>query len=343
VKRSRIIAAGVSAAVIVALGAGYAYSRASASVTVTVAKATSQTLELSVDAAGKLVAGHPVVVYPAITSRITDLPVADGASVAAGDALASLDVTAQEASVAGAEAAVSAAKSTRIQLNGTGTSDKATAAKNAADRAVVAAQKQLDAARASANAATVRAPSAGVLVYGSGVAVGAGVGPGPLFTIVDTSALSFEAQVDEADVSGVQVGQKASVALDAFPGAPVSGSVTRVSPSAVTTATGGTAFPVLITMDAAAKRLLLGMSGHAIIALAGVPDAVSIPIQSVFTEGGTKNVYVLGANSKVTKTAVTLGVSTDTLVQVVSGIKAGDTVVTSLITSLADGETVTVK
>ncbi len=343
-KRNRIIAIGVAVAAMAALGAGYAYSRAANATSVTTAKASTQSLSVTVNAAGKLVSGHPTAVFaPAVTTVLT-LPVADGSVVKAGDVVATLEDSALQATLAQAQAAATAARSARTQLNGTGTSDKAAAAKAAADAAVTATKRQLDLAQANLAKATVTAPADGTLVYAPGIGVGAGVSPTtPLFQLVDPTALLFEAQVDEADIAGLQVGQKVSVALDAFPGAPFTGTVAQLRPTAVTTTTGGTAFPVSISLDAAGKRVMLGMSGHATISLSSVSDAVTVPIQSVFTDAGAKYVWVLGTNSAVKKTAVTLGAATDTLVQVTAGVSSGDTVVTSLITTLKDGQTVSAK
>jgi multidrug efflux pump subunit AcrA (membrane-fusion protein) len=63
----------------------------------------------------------------------------------------------------------------------------------------------------------------------------------------------------------------------------------------------------------------------------------------VLDENGKKFVYVLGSDSKVKKTEVEVGAMTDTLAEITSGLADGDTVVTSQLTALKDGQTVKVK
>lgn len=342
--RNRLIAAGVVVAVLAALGGGYAYSQANAAVTVTTAKAATQSLSVTVDASGTIEALPSASVYAPASGILATVMATDGQSVLAGDTLATLDTTSLDAAVAQAQAALSAARSARTQLDGTGTSDKALAAKSAADQAITAAENALALAQANRDRADLKAPFDGTVVVMPGVTPGAVVTPGAaVFKVLNPSALVFTAQVDEADVGGIQPGQKATVTLDAYPAAGLTGSVTTVKPSAITTSTGGVAIPVLVTLDATDKRLMLGMSGDARIAVSDVSEAVTIPVEAVFNDGGGTYVYLVGSDSKATKTAVTVGATTDTLAQITSGVKAGDTVVTGPLTAVKDGAKVTVK
>jgi RND family efflux transporter MFP subunit len=157
---------------------------------------------------------------------------------------------------------------------------------------------------------------------------------------VDLGSVNFDAQVDEADVAKVASGMKASVTLDAFPGTTFKGTVSAVRATAIQTTTGGIAFPVLVGVDEAANRLLIGMSGSADIEVEAVSAALTVPIESVLDESGKKYVFVVSATNTVKKTLVTTGALTDTSAQIISGINAGDTVVTSQLTTLKDGMTV---
>jgi HlyD family secretion protein len=158
--------------------------------------------------------------------------------------------------------------------------------------------------------------------------------------VTDLSALSFNAQVDEADIAKVSAGMKVDVTLDAFPGTTFPGTVSSVRATAIQTTTGGIAFPVLVRVSEGASRLLVGMSGSADIQVNAVTGALTVPIEAVLNSNGKNYVFVLQANSTVKQVEVTTGALTDTSAQILSGIHAGDTVVTSQLTSLKDGMTV---
>lgn len=162
------------------------------------------------------------------------------------------------------------------------------------------------------------------------------------FTVTQLDALNFNAQVDEADVAHVEAGQKATVTLDAFPGQPFDSKVVQVKTKAIQTSTGGTAFPVLISIRGTGKRVLVGMGGNVDVEVSGISDAVTVPVEALFDEGGSTYVYVL-QDTTVHRTKVTTGVLTDTRAQILSGVKEGDTVALGGLSNLKDGMQVRVK
>lgn len=168
-------------------------------------------------------------------------------------------------------------------------------------------------------------------------AKGAAVSPQAApFTVVVLDTLNFNAQVDEADVDRVKTGMSATVRLDAFPSDSLKATVTTIKTAAVQTTTGGIAFPVLLSLAAPDKNLLLGMSGSTDIEVSAVSDAITVPIESLFDEEGDKYVFVL-KDTRVTKTKVTTGALTDTQAQILQGIPVGAEVVIGNLSSLKDG------
>ena len=260
----------------------------------------------------------------------------------------SLEATLTQLKVAkkSAYAGLQSAKSGKSKLT---VAQKVSVARASADSAVDSASYALSLAKDIRAEATLRAPIGGTVVFnptgtpGTDSALpraqeGSGVAPGSApFTVIDLQALSFDAQVDEADVAKVSPAMKASVTLDAFSAETFSGTVSVVRSTAVQTTTGGIAFPVLITVDEAGRRLLVGMSGSTDIEVSAVTGALVVPIESVLDDNGAKYVFKLSANNTVTKTKVTTGSLTDTEAQIVSGLSEGDTVVTSQLTTLKDG------
>lgn len=422
--RGKIIAAVVAVLVIGAVVAGVVVSAQNAAPLVSTARVTSKTLGVTVTASGKVEAGQKADVFPPTTGILATVDVSDGATVTAGQTLATLDADAARLSVTQAEAGLKAAKA---QLEQARRATPASIDSQAAAAAVTAAQKAYNAAVDAANAyaafkpsvksspdatysallvsrenanagllnakagqtklttnsnqsasiaaaqagvdqaeaslklardnvakTTIHAPMAGVVIFnpigtpgadGSfpKAAVGAAVSPAAApFTIVAFGTLNFNAQVDEADVDRVKVGMLGKVRLDAFPNDSIEAKVVTVKSAAVQTATGGIAFPVLLSMNGGEKNLLLGMSGSVDIEVSAVPDAVSVPIEAIFDENGQKYVFVV-ADGKVTKTKVETGAMTDVEAQIISGVSPGTDVAIGNLNALKSGQTVRVK
>lgn len=237
-----------------------------------------------------------------------------------------------------AYAALLAAKATVTKLNVAG---NVALSRTAAAQAVLAAGEALQEAEDNLSHLTLRAPFAGMVSLNGtvekGSAVSAGMAP---FTVMDLKRMSFTATVNEIDIAAVNKGQPATVSLDAFLDTTFKGRVTQVRSTAVETATGGIAFPVKISLDQGESRLFTGMSGSADIEVTSIPNALAVPIEAVLTEGTARTVFVLGADGLAHKTPVTVGAANDTIVQIRSGLKAGDRVITTQLTALTDGQAV---
>jgi HlyD family secretion protein len=279
---------------------------------------------------------------------------------ASEQALKATDLAAAQAQAdAAVDQTYAALKSAQAQLakaQGASTSSQRAAAKAAvtqAENALALAEKNLEDATlvapidgvvifnssASAAAAAAAGGSAPQSTLGSGSPVSPASAP---FTVVDMSALRFTAEVDEADVQRVKVGLETDVVLDAFPGETFASSVTRVNPVAQTTATGGTVFEVEIGLDDVTQDILIGMKGDATIKVSSQAGALTIPVETLFSEGGTDYVYVVENNTLV-KTEITVGATTDTEVEVLQGLEEGQVLALSGSTQYTDGMSVRVK
>jgi len=226
------------------------------------------------------------------------------------------------------------------------------AQKAAAAEGVANAEQALVIAKDALDKATLVAPIDGIVLFNSAAsAVGAGTKPtegsavspqAAPFTVVDLDALKFTAEVDEADVDRVKVGMSAKVTLDSFPGEEFTTMVTRVNPAAQATATGGTIFAVELALVDTEKDVLIGMKGDAVIEVSSRGAALTVPVEALFSEGGTDYVYVV-VDNKLKKTEITVGATTDTEVEVLDGLSEGDVVALSGSTQYTDGMTVRVK
>ncbi|HEY3410731.1 MAG TPA: efflux RND transporter periplasmic adaptor subunit [Propionicimonas sp.] len=239
--------------------------------------------------------------------------------------------------------AAAALKAAKAALGRLSTASRVSLARTAASQGVTAASRALTQAEANLDKATLTAPFAGIVTVHGTVEKGSGLTPGvAAFTIVDPTRMEFEAAVNETDIADVAKDEAATVTLDAFTEG-FTGKVVRVQASPETTSTGSVAFPVRVSLEAGQNRLFQGMSGSVDIAVKSIPDALTVPVEAVLTKGDAKSVFLLGSDNVVHARTVTVGESTDISAQILSGLAAGDTVVTTGASALSDGQRVRTK
>lgn len=109
-----------------------------------------------------------------------------------------------------------------------------------------------------------------------------------LLTVADMSVIEAEVEVDETDLPLVQIGQKATVTIDAIDGKTFPGRVTEIGNSpiqvagqAATQQRTATNFKVVVTLDAGAPEIRPGFTCTADISTATRTGAVAVPIQAL--------------------------------------------------------------
>jgi HlyD family secretion protein len=110
-----------------------------------------------------------------------------------------------------------------------------------------------------------------------------------IMTISDLAAIDAEVKVAEADVLRIQIGQPASVTLEAIPGVPFTGRVVEVGASALPiTGTGAAAreFRVKVRLDNPDGRLRPGLTCDAEILTAERQNVLVVPLQAVVVRAG---------------------------------------------------------
>ncbi|MBS5645561.1 MAG: efflux RND transporter periplasmic adaptor subunit [Clostridiales bacterium] len=177
----------------------------------------------------------------------------------------------------------------------------------------------------------ITAPQAGIVSEmnaAAGQSAAAGTALASLYT---GSELEMVVQIDELDISSVEVGQEASIAMDALEDKAYTGEVTQISQIGSTNS-GVTTHSVTLRLTAD-EELKIGMNGTATIVVEKVEDAVLVPLQALQTSKGEQYVWKKDdttdedAGNPGTKTVVTTGLSDETYAQVLSGLAEGDEIV----------------
>ncbi|MGN0728734.1 efflux RND transporter periplasmic adaptor subunit [Treponema sp.] len=157
-------------------------------------------------------------------------------------------------------------------------------------------------------------------------------------TIGDVSNLQIRAKIPERYVSFLVRGLKARISLEAYPSDSFSASVKKVSP--VLDSASRTKEIVLV-FDNADPRINAGMFAKLTLFTADYSGEIIVPSNCVIERNSHKCVFVLSDDGdSVSMREVELGVSVDSMVQVLSGIYEGERIVTEGMSSLLDGSSV---
>jgi RND family efflux transporter MFP subunit len=173
----------------------------------------------------------------------------------------------------------------------------------------------------------VSAPSNGVVMMRMPGLEGMAVKPGmELLHIADLSTLWLTVEVFEDQLPWVHVGSPAEVALTYFPGEKFTGKVRFIKPE-VSEKTRS----VQLTLEVpnGDGRLRAGMYATVVFEPVAVRDAITVPSQAVLRTGERNVVVVALGGGRFAPRDVVLGPQGDGFVQVLSGLHAGEEVVTS--------------
>lgn len=289
-------------------------------ISVTIEKAHKKTIVELVNATGKVQPEVEVKISPEVAGEIIELPVIDGQLVKKGQLLLRIKPDNYQAQVDQEEAAISSAKA--VSLQNKSALDKAlsdlrrseelyskrivsesdiTAARTVAETAkavyeaalyqVQQAESKLQQARDLLAKTIIVAPLDGKVTQINNklgervVATGQFAGT-DVMHVADVEHMEARVNVNENDLVNVHLNDKATIAIDAFPGKTFEGTVYQIANTAVTTGENTqeqvTNFEVRIRIEQNVKDALRpGMSATADIEVARVADVVAIPIQAV--------------------------------------------------------------
>ncbi|MDX2160479.1 MAG: efflux RND transporter periplasmic adaptor subunit [bacterium] len=187
-------------------------------------------------------------------------------------------------------------------------------------------QLELDNARAALADAELVAPFDGVIASVDILEGGMVTSTAAVITLVDTSTLYVDLQVDELDIPLLSVEQPVIVSPDALEDTTLDGQIARIAPVSETT-DGVVTYDVRVALEAWQDLpIYVGMTANVEIILGSQPDALVVPTEAIQRAGTNEFVSVLvdGAEQQV---SVTTGVTIDGFTVITGEIEVGAQVV----------------
>lgn len=332
------------------------------------------------DASGYVVARRQATVSAKVTGRVREVLIEEGMRVEAGQVLATLDDTQQQAQLALARAQLASARSqlaeTEAQLRQAeaeyrrqqelharrlGSAAQLDAARAQAEalrarlasqrRQVEAAARSLEVAQVNLDDTVIRAPFAGVVIAKaaqpgemiSPVGAGGGFTRTGIGTLVDMSSLEVEVDVNEAYIGRVQAGMPVESTLNAYPDWKIPGQVIAVIPAADRTKA---TVRVRVSLDADDARIVPDMGVRVHFrereAAASKPAAMTGVLlpPSAVVERDGTSVVYVVEEGRAKRRPVRPGATIGGLLNIPEGLSPGVVVVRAPPADLADGDAV---
>jgi HlyD family secretion protein len=161
----------------------------------------------------------------------------------------------------------------------------------------------------------------------------------PILTVMDLSRVIAKAHIPGAQAALIKVGNPAEIKIPNVD-EPVKAKVTLVSPALDT---GSTTIEVWVETAKPPAELKPGMTVEVTITSKTAKDALLVPASAVFKSDTGEIVLVAGSDEKAYQKVVQTGIRNKEDVQILSGIKEGDLVITSGGYALPDKTTVKVE
>jgi multidrug resistance efflux pump len=182
----------------------------------------------------------------------------------------------------------------------------------------------LDSAQLELECATLRAPHDGI-VSEVDVELGESVGPHlPVVTMVSQAGFSVEADVDEADIRWLQLGQTVEITLDAFPGRELTGRIVALLPAGLLDL-GVVSYRTVIAIDATGLPLRSGMTANVTIVRESREDVLLVPNRAIWIDTESGRPYVeRSVDGEIVVSFIEQGLVNEEYSEVMHGLQEGD-------------------
>lgn len=290
---------------------------------------TRGTLAATIQTDGELVSRDPATVYSPAPGQVSLVAVQPGDTVKAGDVLVELDQKPFQDAIQRAQQQLSIAENAVYiaeEQGGQNPSPQQLAQRIEAQQNLRAAQQQLADAQRALVSSLIQAPTDGTVLSVS-VADRAPVTQGmQVAQIADLNAMDLQIDLDEVDLPHVSPGMAVSFTLDAYPGQEIDGTISRISPAAQTSG-GTTTFQGIVTFTLP-KDLVLRPAMNANVSIkTQVRQGVLLIPESALRTVGTRTFVTVVADGSEQEREIQIGLRSNGMVEVASGLSEGDRVV----------------
>lgn len=313
--------------------------------TITSAVAQADQWPETLPAIGSVNAEQGVIVAPEIAGTVSEVAFESGATVKQGDLLLKLDASTEEAQLRSMQAMsdlmnVTAERTRKLHADNTSSQSEL----DQAEANLKQANANADNIRALIEKKTIRAPFSGKLgirlvSLGQQLDVGKGI-----VSLQSLSPVFVDFSLPQQDLSLLQTGLTVQVTSDAYPGEKFSGTLTAINPDLNATTRS---VQLRAKFENADARLRPGMFVRTEVVLNEAKPVLAIPSTAVLSAPYGDAVYVIESAATNGVTSLTVhqkfirtGRVHGDFVNVESGLKAGDRVVTSGLFKLRNGVSV---
>ncbi len=151
----------------------------------------------------------------------------------------------------------------------------------------------------------------------------------PILYLPDVSHMIVKTKVREVDLHTVALEQKGTIHVDAYPDRDFTGKLTFIGAVAATETTGlgkEKYFQVVFDLEEEDARLRPGMTCRISLITKSVNQALTVPVQAVFSEDGRTLCYVEKPGGSFERRPVVTGSQNTDVVEIVSGLQEGERV-----------------
>ncbi len=208
------------------------------------------------------------------------------------------------------------------------TKDKSEAGVEAQTALLSAAESAVEAANLDLQKTRLTAPMDGVIT-GKTIEIGEVVaGASSVMTMASGDNLEAAAFVSEIDVKKLTVGNEAEIGFSSAGGGIIaSGARIKTVYPAETSRNGVSSYKVVLELAEQNPELKSGMTGTAKVKISERSGAIHIPQSSLFSDAGKKYVMMMNNNLPERKEVQTGTYGSDGLVEITSGLSAGDKII----------------
>lgn len=313
--------------------------------TVTSVLVKSDTWTADLTAVGTLTAVQGVTVAAEMVGKVVKIGFDPGTPVKKGDLLVRQDTSSEEAQLPGLQAQVTLAR-TELERARKMVAERIISQADY-DKAVATldqALAQVNTTRATIDKKTIRAPFGGRLGIRQ-VNLGQILREGdPIVTLQTLSPIFVDFTLPQQQLARLHSGQPVRVTCDALPGETIDGHITTVNPLVDSDTRN---IKVQATVANSAAKLRPGMFVNVAVGLPGRQKVQTIPATAVLYAPYSDSVFVIeaskdGKGKVLRQQFVRLGEKRGDFVAVTSGLKEGETIVSTGVFKLRNGQSVVI-